>query len=286
MNDTATAGGATGASLIPSTTDAFTIAHLVVLAIFALAVIAAIVWGMRLKRQRKAAVRDIVTHNEESANAAERDASEPSLRAVDGPDAGEAGTIARSPMPPVAPVATPDVASQPNGEGTASPAIAPAPIRSTTAPAAPVTSILGSGEPAADEASVDEPSTLADEPIAASGPLEAGPAIEAASEPATGASPAIGPSASVPAAPSSVGSPADAPVTTLKGLGPKLATRLGELGVTTVGQIAALSDDEAVRLDAQLGPFSGRITRDRWIEQARFLAAGDRAGFEAVFGRL
>lgn len=79
---------------------------------------------------------------------------------------------------------------------------------------------------------------------------------------------------------------ADAPVTQLKGLGPKLATRLGELGITTVGQLAALTDDEADALDARLGPFTGRLRRDRWQEQARFLAAGDTAGFEAVFGRL
>lgn len=80
--------------------------------------------------------------------------------------------------------------------------------------------------------------------------------------------------------------PADGPVTQLKGLGPKVADRLAELGVTTVGQVAALTDDQAEQLDAQLGPFRGRMARDRWLEQARFLAAGDRAGFEAVFGRL
>ena len=81
-------------------------------------------------------------------------------------------------------------------------------------------------------------------------------------------------------------SAADGPVTQLKGLGPKLAARLAELGFTTVGQVAALTDDEAAALDARLGPFTGRMGRDRWQEQARFLAAGDRAGFEAVFGRL
>ena len=81
-------------------------------------------------------------------------------------------------------------------------------------------------------------------------------------------------------------SPADGPVTQLKGLGPKVATRLGELGITTVGRMAALTDDEAQALDAQLGPFMGRMGRDRWQEQARFLAAGDVKGFEAVFGRL
>lgn len=79
---------------------------------------------------------------------------------------------------------------------------------------------------------------------------------------------------------------ADGPVTQLKGLGAKLATRLNGLGITTIGQIAALNDDEAAALDARLGPFTGRMARDRWQEQARFLAAGDIKGFEAVFGRL
>ena len=81
-------------------------------------------------------------------------------------------------------------------------------------------------------------------------------------------------------------SPADGLVTQLKGLGPKVAQRLADHGITTVGQLAALTDDQADDLDAHMGPFTGRMGRDRWLEQARFLAAGDRAGFEAVFGRL
>lgn len=76
------------------------------------------------------------------------------------------------------------------------------------------------------------------------------------------------------------------PVTLLKGLGPKVASRLAELGITTVGQLAALSPGEADALDGELGTFSGRMTRDRWIEQAQLLAAGDRAGYEATFGKL
>lgn len=88
------------------------------------------------------------------------------------------------------------------------------------------------------------------------------------------------------AAPADPNDPANGPVTQLKGLGPKVAARLAELGITTVGQVAALDDDDARALDAQLGAFRGRLERDRWVEQARFLAAGDRAGFEAVFGKL
>ena len=223
MNDTATAGGASGASLIPSTTDAFTYAHLIVIALFAVAVLVAIVWGMRLKRQRKAAEEAIAERNVEVEQTAEE---------------------APSAAPPVA---------RPAPEPVTAPPPPPAPAPASAPPPAP--------EPA--------PTPFADEPIAASAPLDASPATEAASAPVAAGD-----------------DPAAASVSTLKGLGPKLATRLGELGITTVGQVAALDDDEALRLDAQLGPFAGRLTRDRWIEQARFLAAGDQAGFEAVFGRL
>ena len=118
----------------------------------------------------------------------------------------------------------------------------------------------------------EEPSLRADEPIAAAEPPRPAPATVAKSEPAP--------------LPTAAANAADAPVTTLKGLGPKVAARLSELGITSVGQIAALDDAQAETLDADLGAFRGRMARDRWIEQARFLAAGDRAGFEAVFGKL
>ena len=229
MNDTASAGGASGASLIPSTTDAFTAAHLAIIAIFALLTIVAIIWGIRLKRQRRTAERDIAEHNAEVARTA---------------DETPAPTPEAPPPPPPPPAAPSPVTTPP-----------------VTTPAAQATD----PEPAATD-------PIADEPIAASAPLDAAPAQEAAS---------------APAAPAPVSAdPAGAPVSTLKGLGPKLAARLGELGISTVGQVAALSPEQAAALDAQLGPFAGRMERDRWIEQARFLAAGDTAGFERVFGRL
>lgn len=75
-------------------------------------------------------------------------------------------------------------------------------------------------------------------------------------------------------------------LTRIKGLGPKLAATLAERGITRVEQIAALTPAAAAELDAGLGAFQGRLARDRWIEQARLLAAGDRAGYEAAFGKL
>ncbi|MBS0254003.1 MAG: hypothetical protein JSS36_02030 [Proteobacteria bacterium] len=80
--------------------------------------------------------------------------------------------------------------------------------------------------------------------------------------------------------------PAGGDLARIKGLGPKLVARLGELGVTTLAQIAAWDEAELARIDSQLGPFAGRPARDRWVDQARLLNAGDTAGYEAQFGRL
>lgn len=73
-------------------------------------------------------------------------------------------------------------------------------------------------------------------------------------------------------------------LTRIKGLGPKLAASLADLGVTRFAQIAAWDDQEIDRIDAQLGRFQGRIRRDAWVEQAKYLADGDIDGFERRFG--
>lgn len=73
-------------------------------------------------------------------------------------------------------------------------------------------------------------------------------------------------------------------LTQIKGLGPKLATTLQGVGVTSLAQIAAWDDAEIDRIDAQLGRFEGRIRRDQWVEQAKLLIVGDQAGFAAKFG--
>ena len=132
---------------------------------------------------------------------------------------------------------------------------------STTAPAAPPPP--------------DAPSPLADEPIVAAAPLDASPATLAVDLPPE--------PAAEPEAPST---PAAIEITQLKGLGPKLAATLAELGFTRVDQIAALTPAEAENLDARLGAFKGRMARDRWIEQAKLLTAGDKTGYETEFGKL
>jgi predicted flap endonuclease-1-like 5' DNA nuclease len=72
----------------------------------------------------------------------------------------------------------------------------------------------------------------------------------------------------------------------LKGVGPKFADALRGLGFDRFEQIAHLSSNEVERLDEQLGAFRGRITRDRIVEQADYLARGDTDGFEQRFGKL
>ncbi|HEX8580481.1 MAG TPA: hypothetical protein VF655_12930 [Allosphingosinicella sp.] len=73
---------------------------------------------------------------------------------------------------------------------------------------------------------------------------------------------------------------------TMKGVGPKLASQLNEAGITRFDQLAGLSSAELGMLDAKMGAFQGRLERDRVQEQARFLARGDRDGYQAIFGKL
>lgn len=72
----------------------------------------------------------------------------------------------------------------------------------------------------------------------------------------------------------------------LKGVGPKFVARLNELGVTRFEQLAGMSANEAAHLDERMGPFQGRLARDRVIEQADYLARGDTESFEEKFGKL
>ena len=75
-------------------------------------------------------------------------------------------------------------------------------------------------------------------------------------------------------------------LTRLKGVGPKLAAMLNDHGITRYAQLASLDGEKLAAIEERLGAFKGRLTRDRVVEQARLLASGDTAGFEATFGKL
>ena len=72
----------------------------------------------------------------------------------------------------------------------------------------------------------------------------------------------------------------------LKGVGPKLADMLHARGFTRFNQLAHLTPEEIDIIDQQLGAFSGRLRRDRIVQQAAYLARGDVDGFEQQFGKL
>jgi len=56
------------------------------------------------------------------------------------------------------------------------------------------------------------------------------------------------------------------------GVGPATEAKLADVGITTARQIAELSEEEADKLDDELG-LGGRIRRDDWVAQAKDLIA-------------
>jgi predicted flap endonuclease-1-like 5' DNA nuclease len=142
------------------------------------------------------------------------------------------------------------ITPMPPAETPAVPFVEPAPVVAPVEPAAPV------AEPVAPVAPV---MPVAVEPLTE--PVPASPAVATAPE-------------------------GEDDLLRLKGVGPKLRTLLIDLGVTSFAQIAAWTDTDLAAIDARLGNFKGRPVRDQWIDQAKYLAAGDIAGFEAKYGKL
>jgi len=59
------------------------------------------------------------------------------------------------------------------------------------------------------------------------------------------------------------------PVTAIKGIGPVIAGILAGLGVESLRDIAALSDDDIDRIGAEMPVYPGRIRDDDWVGQAQ-----------------
>lgn len=152
--------------------------------------------------------------------------------------------------------------------------------RTTDAPPAPV-SVASLPLEAAPVAAAPQPTAVVAAPEAAPPasiviPVE--PIMEAKPQPAF---------EPVPVSPAVTAAPAQADdLLRLKGVGPKLQALLIELGVTRYAEIAAWSDSDIAAVDARLGNFKGRPVRDHWVDQAKYLAAGDIAGFEAKYGKV
>jgi predicted flap endonuclease-1-like 5' DNA nuclease/predicted nucleic acid-binding Zn-ribbon protein len=61
------------------------------------------------------------------------------------------------------------------------------------------------------------------------------------------------------------------PIVTIRGIGPVIAGILADHGVTTIEQVAALTDSEIDRLAAVMPVYPGRIRSDDWVGQAKAL---------------
>ena len=236
----------------------WTVIVLIVIAVFAVLVIAGMIWGQKKARER---------HRVEEA-AEER--------------AEEAGaTLPPPPLPPTdadagLPRDEPHPESQPE-----TPPSPPAPPVTREVEPQPLAARELAPEPVAEPVSAPEPvAETPAEAVAPPPPPEPAPVPEPVAAPPEPSPPPPAPAAS---AANVAGALA---LTTIKGLGPKVAAMLAERGITRVDQLAELSPDDASALDVQLGVFTGRMGRDRWIDQAKLLAAGDTATYEAEFGKL
>jgi predicted flap endonuclease-1-like 5' DNA nuclease len=69
---------------------------------------------------------------------------------------------------------------------------------------------------------------------------------------------------------------------TLEGIGPALEKLCNELGIWHFDQIAAWGDAETAWMDANLKGFKGRVTRDKWVAQAKLIGS---AGMEEFLRR-
>jgi len=61
------------------------------------------------------------------------------------------------------------------------------------------------------------------------------------------------------------------PLTHINGIGPAIAKALGEVGIHSIQDLAALKQKDVNRIDKELGKYAGRITRQNWVEQAKKL---------------
>lgn len=57
----------------------------------------------------------------------------------------------------------------------------------------------------------------------------------------------------------------------IEGIGPALEGQLNALGFYHFDQVASWTDAQVAEVDAEMKTFKGRITRDKWVEQARII---------------
>ena len=237
-------------------------------------VVLVVLWAVLGRSSAKAP--DAVTQSEASKVAV------PDAKAAAKPKAKAAPKAAAKPKPKAkAPAKAKSAAAPKTVEKEVKPAKAAA-----TPKAAPASKAKAAAKPAAKAPAKTAAKTAAKAPAKA----PAKPAAKVAAKPAakTPAKSAAKAPAKAKAATKPVKAAAKGPdnLLLIKGLGPKLNTMLKDLGVTQFSQIAGWSSADIAQIDSKLGAFAGRIARDNFVDQARLLARGDIAGFEATYGKL
>jgi predicted flap endonuclease-1-like 5' DNA nuclease len=162
------------------------------------------------------------------------------------------------------------------GSSAAKPASqAPAALMSTPAPAKSAATKPAPAKPAAAKAVSAKPvsaKAVSAKPAAKPAATKASaPAKSATSKPATTTKPAAGPAS---------GKPDN--LRRLIGIGPVNEKLLKAQGVTSFAQIASWTAADVKRIEDVMN-FDGRIARERWIEQAKLLAAGNEKEFAKQF---
>jgi predicted flap endonuclease-1-like 5' DNA nuclease len=167
--------------------------------------------------------------------------------------AGVAGMILGMPWGVAAPSAAPSAAaSSVKDETPAKPAV------QTPAPSQPM------AEAVAAPAAVISAPAAQDTPTPAAKPKATKPA----------ATPKATKSASAPEGPARLKAPRKGKADDLKeieGIGPAMEKLINDLGFYHFDQIASWSDADVALVDAEMKGFKGRITRDKWVAQAKII---------------
>lgn len=151
------------------------------------------------------------------------------------------------------------------------PAAAPAVATAAPAMAAPAAAMSAAPASAADVA-VMEPATAA--PAAAAAPAKAEAAAPAAAKPAAKAKAEAVPATGEGTKPKALKAPRKGQADDLKqieGIGPALEKLCNELGIYHFDQIASWGAAEVAWMDSNLKGFKGRVTRDKWVAQAKLI---------------
>lgn len=175
---------------------------------------------------------------------------------------GQATSGGAAPKPAAALASAPATASS-----------APAPAPAKPAPAKPAPAKPAPAKPAA-------------KPVAAKPSAAKPAATKTAPAPKTAAAAKPAPKAAAPAkaaaAPKKASTAKGDNLRRLIGIGPVNEKLLRGQGVTTYAQIAAWTAADIERIEHAL-QFGGRVERERWVEQAKLLAAGNEAEFARRF---